>query len=214
LALGKAVGLELDIQQRDQFGRMLAYVWPEGSMLMLNEQLAAEGYALPLTVPPNVRHTEQFRQAAATAREHSLGLWSGCQVDGAPTEAAAYEGTIEDQVAEASAPPPVPASAPGAPTTPTPATPTPAASTPAPTPTPDFGPRCSDILASTPNRGGPTIDQQWGICMGLGEKHGASGVDCYARATQKTAALIGKISTETHNALFDAELTVCTASIR
>ena len=74
LALGKAVGLELDVQQRDQFGRMLAYVWPEGSMLMLNEQLAAEGYALPLTVAPNVRYAEHFRAAAAVA----LGNGRGC----------------------------------------------------------------------------------------------------------------------------------------
>ena len=185
-------------------------------MLMLNEQLAAEGYALPLTVPPNVRHAEQLRAASATARENSLGLWSGCQIDGAPTEAADYEGTVDDQLVEAvsSAPaaPSAPASALVAALTPTPTlAPT---STPTPTPTPDFGPRCGDILRSTPNRGGPTIDQQWGICMGLGEKHGAPGVDCYARATQKNAALLGKISTETYSALFDAELTVCTASIR
>ena len=50
--------------------------------------------------------------------------------------------------------------------------------------------------------------------MQLGEKHGAAGVDCYARATQRTASLIGRISTQTHNDVFNAELTVCTAAIR
>jgi hypothetical protein len=95
----------------------------------------------------------------------------------------------------------------------------------APSPIPSAGPsagpsmqaleqRCSQIISSTPNRGGPSIDQQWGICVGLGEQYGAKGVDCYEQATRKTAPSIGKISTETHNALFDAELTVCKAAIR
>jgi endonuclease YncB( thermonuclease family) len=38
------------VQERDRYGRVLAYVWPEGHMLMLNEQLVAEGYALSLTM--------------------------------------------------------------------------------------------------------------------------------------------------------------------
>jgi hypothetical protein len=79
--------------------------------------------------------------------------------------------------------------------------------------TPALQKRCTDVVKSTPNRGGPTIDQQVGICEGLGEEYGAPGVDCYAQATKETASLIGKISTETHNALFDANLTVCKASI-
>jgi hypothetical protein len=80
--------------------------------------------------------------------------------------------------------------------------------------TPALKTRCSDIVASTPNRGGPTLAQQIGLCEQLGEQYGAPGVDCYARATQRTASLIGKISTQTHSDLFNAELTVCTASIR
>ncbi len=104
------MALEFDVQQRDRYGRMLAYVWPEGSMLMLNEQLAAEGYALPLTIAPIVRYAEQFRAASAVARENGLGLWSGCSADGAPTEAAEYDGTTEDQIAEAPAAPAAPAS--------------------------------------------------------------------------------------------------------
>lgn len=117
LALGKPVSLELDVQQRDRYGRLLAYVWPDGAMLMLNEQLAAEGYALPLTIAPNVRYAEQFRQASTIARENGLGLWAGCSADGAPTEAADYDGTTEDRVVEAPAAPaaPAPQAAPPAP---------------------------------------------------------------------------------------------------
>ena len=77
LALGKPVELELDAQKRDEYGRLLAYVWlPDGRML--NLQLAAEGYALPLTIPPNVAYAEQFAAAAASAREQQTGLWADC----------------------------------------------------------------------------------------------------------------------------------------
>jgi micrococcal nuclease len=118
LALGKAVGLELDVQQRDRYGRLLAYVWPDGSMLMLNEQLAAEGYALPLTIPPNVKYAEQFRAASASARESGLGLWADCQADGGVTEAEDYDATTDDS---SSVPPAPPAAAPPAAPAPPPA---------------------------------------------------------------------------------------------
>jgi len=80
--------------------------------------------------------------------------------------------------------------------------------------TPALSARCGEIVGSTPNRGGPTIPQQVGLCEKLGEEHGAAGVDCYARATQETARHLGRISTETHNALFDAAISLCKASIR
>ena len=44
-------------------------------------------------------------------------------------------------------------------------------------------------------------------------KHGAPSVECYAHATQNMAALIGNISSQTHSDVFNAQLTVCTASI-
>ena len=75
---GTRVELESDVQALDRYGRNLTYVWREGAMLMVNEQLAAEGYALPLSIPPNVKYAEQFTNAARTARENGLGLWSAC----------------------------------------------------------------------------------------------------------------------------------------
>jgi hypothetical protein len=87
-------------------------------------------------------------------------------------------------------------------------------SAPVPKPAPNLGQRCSEILASTPNRGGPTIDQQWGICMNLGEEYGPAGVECYAMATKKNANLIGRISTQTYNDLFNANLDICRATMR
>src|SRR5690348_13551090 len=73
------VRLETDVQLRDRYGRLLAYVWvpgPDGGQLMVNAELVRLGYAAVMTVPPNVRHAELFRKLAAEAREHRRGLWA------------------------------------------------------------------------------------------------------------------------------------------
>ena len=74
------VRLETDVQLRDRYGRLLAYVWvrrPDGGELMVNAELVRQGYAAVMTVPPNVRHAELFRKLAAEAREQRRGLWAG-----------------------------------------------------------------------------------------------------------------------------------------
>jgi micrococcal nuclease len=98
LALGKRAILELDVQERDRYGRLLAYVWPDGSTAMLNVQLVAEGYAQVATYPPNVRYVDELLAAQRQAREAGAGLWSACQgVEEPPTE---LEGTDEDQLVD------------------------------------------------------------------------------------------------------------------
>ncbi|HSE04327.1 MAG TPA: thermonuclease family protein [Methylomirabilota bacterium] len=79
LVADRAVRLEPDVQLRDRYGRLLAYVWVpgrDGGELMVNAELVRLGYAQVLTVPPNVRHAELFRKLAAEAREHRRGLWA------------------------------------------------------------------------------------------------------------------------------------------
>src|SRR5580765_5027692 len=74
------VRLETDVQLRDRYGRLLAYVWirgPDGGETMVNAELVRLGYAAVMTVPPNVRHAELFRKLAAQAREQRRGLWAG-----------------------------------------------------------------------------------------------------------------------------------------
>lgn len=74
----KPVRLEPDVQLRDRYGRLLAYVWvkrPDGRELMVNAELVRLGYAHVMTVPPNVRHAELFRKLQVDAREHRRGLW-------------------------------------------------------------------------------------------------------------------------------------------
>ncbi|MGH7385204.1 MAG: thermonuclease family protein [Candidatus Rokuibacteriota bacterium] len=79
LVRDRMVRLEPDVQLRDRYGRLLAYVWvkrADGVEVMVNAELVRLGYAQVMTVPPNVRHAEMFRKLAADAREHRRGLWA------------------------------------------------------------------------------------------------------------------------------------------
>jgi micrococcal nuclease len=81
IPVGSRVRLVADVEARDRYDRTLAYVHrlPDGEMA--NLALARDGYALPLTVPPNVAHEEAFAAAAAEARDAGRGLWSACDGD-------------------------------------------------------------------------------------------------------------------------------------
>ena len=76
----RPVRLEPDVQLRDRYGRLLAYVWvrrADGVEVMVNAEMVRLGYAAVMTIPPNVRHAEMFRKLAAEARENHRGLWAG-----------------------------------------------------------------------------------------------------------------------------------------
>jgi len=73
LVEGQAVRLELDMQERDRYGRLLAYVWIGD--LMINAELVRLGYAQVMTIPPNVCYQEMFLKLQREAREAGRGLW-------------------------------------------------------------------------------------------------------------------------------------------
>lgn len=75
---GTRVRLVRDVEARDRYGRLLAYVYRDGDGLFVNMALAEGGYAAVATFPPNVAHAEEFVAAAARAREASRGLWQAC----------------------------------------------------------------------------------------------------------------------------------------
>jgi micrococcal nuclease len=70
---GKKAGMELDVQERDQYGRLLAYVWVDG--VMINNELLEEGLAVVSTYPPNVKYVELFRQTEKKAKEEKKNIW-------------------------------------------------------------------------------------------------------------------------------------------
>ncbi len=57
---GKMVTLEFDVQERDKYGRILAYVYLEDEMF--NKILIREGHAQAVTYPPNVKYQDEFRK--------------------------------------------------------------------------------------------------------------------------------------------------------
>ena len=75
--LGAKVRYRLGVEERDRYGRALAYVWLADGRF-LNRLLVARGYAQPLTVPPNVRFEDRFRRLAREARREGKGLWASC----------------------------------------------------------------------------------------------------------------------------------------
>ncbi|HZG14266.1 MAG TPA: thermonuclease family protein [Candidatus Bathyarchaeia archaeon] len=72
---GKKVRLQFDVQLRDKYDRLLAYVYlADGTFV--NSKLIMEGYAKTLTIPPNVAFSEQFTDAMKQARADKRGLWA------------------------------------------------------------------------------------------------------------------------------------------
>jgi len=76
LLTGKKVRLEYDVVKYDQYGRTLAYVFLEDGTFV-NAELLKCGYAMVLTIPPNVRYTDEFLRLQRKARRREIGLWGG-----------------------------------------------------------------------------------------------------------------------------------------
>ncbi|MGI8686468.1 MAG: thermonuclease family protein [Acidimicrobiales bacterium] len=75
---GTSVRLVRDIEARDRYDRLLAYVYRADDGLFVNLAMAKEGFATTLTFPPNVAHVDEFVTAVATARVRQQGLWQKC----------------------------------------------------------------------------------------------------------------------------------------
>ena len=76
LVEGRRVRLERDVEERDRFGRLLAYV--HRGELFVNAEMVRRGYATVATFPPNVRHVDTFLRLQREARADGRGLWRGC----------------------------------------------------------------------------------------------------------------------------------------
>lgn len=85
LPVGTRVRLETDIQERDRFGRLLAYIYLADGV-QVNEMMVRMGYALVESYPPNVRHIDPLRRARESARAARRGLWSTGAFECTPRE--------------------------------------------------------------------------------------------------------------------------------
>lgn len=79
------VRLELDVQHRDKYGRILAYLWDKNGN-MINYMMLRNGYAMVYTIPPNVKYVESFIEAQRLAREEKKGIWGKGGLDETPSD--------------------------------------------------------------------------------------------------------------------------------
>jgi len=70
----KRVQLKFDVEKFDKYGRLLCYVYLKDNTFV-NAEIIKQGYAYPLSIPPNVRYADLFRKFFEEARENNLGLW-------------------------------------------------------------------------------------------------------------------------------------------
>lgn len=85
--MGRTVWLEWDVERRDRYGRLLAYVWTEApddtpESGMFNARLLAEGYGRTLVVRPNDAHAPLFGALQQQAQRAGHGLWGACPLGG------------------------------------------------------------------------------------------------------------------------------------
>jgi micrococcal nuclease len=78
LPTGTPVRLERDVVGRDDYGRVLAYVYRASDGVFVNLELVRTGHAQPLSIEPNTVHAEAMVDAARAAERGDRGLWAAC----------------------------------------------------------------------------------------------------------------------------------------
>jgi micrococcal nuclease len=77
LVAGQDVVLERDVSKRDQFGRLLRYVWLErdDGWVLVNRDLVRRGFAQAISYPPDVKYDDILQRAERNATRASRGVW-------------------------------------------------------------------------------------------------------------------------------------------
>lgn len=84
LPTGTIVRLVTDVEPRDRYDRLLAYVYRQSDQLFVNMVQVRDGYAAAYAYPPNTAFVSEFSQAAGEAKRRDLGLWGACGGPDAP----------------------------------------------------------------------------------------------------------------------------------
>ncbi|WP_019156954.1 thermonuclease family protein [Robertmurraya massiliosenegalensis] len=93
----RTVWLEIDKEERDQYGRLLAYIWLDDvvenkevltddkevviigekiGMVTLNALLLKEGLANVAVFPPNIKYQKHFEDIQGEAKKEKRGIWN------------------------------------------------------------------------------------------------------------------------------------------
>lgn len=78
LPVGTPIRIERDTVNRDDFGRLLGYVYRADDGIFVNYEIIRQGFATPLSIAPNTTYAELFVDAARAAEADDVGLWSAC----------------------------------------------------------------------------------------------------------------------------------------
>jgi micrococcal nuclease len=78
LPAGTEVRMERDVVGRDDFGRLLVYLYRTSDGLFVNHSIVLNGFATTLTIPPNDLFADDFADAARQAERGDVGLWAAC----------------------------------------------------------------------------------------------------------------------------------------
>ena len=78
LPAGTVVRLERDVEARDRYDRLLAYVYRDDDDVFINLLLVQEGFAESFPYPPNTAHQGELDRAEAEAKAADRGLWPVC----------------------------------------------------------------------------------------------------------------------------------------
>ncbi|MBN1320360.1 MAG: thermonuclease family protein [Thermoleophilia bacterium] len=65
--------LKTDLDEWDDFGRLLAYVW--AGDIFVNERMVLDGYARAHNYPPNLAQQDRLWEAHDKARAAGIGIW-------------------------------------------------------------------------------------------------------------------------------------------
>lgn len=76
---GTPVLLVRDVEPRDRYGRLLAYVYRAADGRFVNLAMVRDGFAEAYPYPPNEQHTVELRRAESAARDEARGAWSACE---------------------------------------------------------------------------------------------------------------------------------------
>ena len=79
LPVGTAVHVERDVVGRDDYGRLLGYVYRADDGVFVNYEIVRQGFAVPLSIAPNTAHRDLFVEAATAAEADDAGLWAACR---------------------------------------------------------------------------------------------------------------------------------------
>lgn len=78
LPVGTPIRIERDTVGRDDYGRLLGYVYRADDGVFVNYEVLRQGFGTPLSIAPNTTFEQLFVDAARSAEADDVGIWAAC----------------------------------------------------------------------------------------------------------------------------------------